>query len=133
MSDMLTNLDFVIYIVPHAEGEGRLYELGEDVGQYWYLGTDGKLHGLFSCGVVSVDTEADAIEFALWNIQQQHPAEVVDRIAFFSVNNFDRHEREDKKVPVLREDGVYKELADKAAEPLYKLYIQMAHKCLAEL
>ena len=122
MSDMLTNLDFVIYIVPHAEGEGRLYELGEDVGQYWYLGTDGKLHGFFSCGVVSVDTEAEAIEFALWSIQRQHPADVVDRIAFFSVNDFDRQQRADKEVPVLREDGMYAALANKASAPFCSLF-----------
>ena len=122
MSDILTNQEFSIYIAPHAEGGDRLYELGEDVGQYWYLGTDGKLHGLFSCGVVSVDTEADAIEFALWNIQRQHPADVVDRIASFAVNNFDHQQRVDKEVPVLREDGMYAALANKASAPFCSLF-----------
>lgn len=133
MSDIVTNREFAIYIAPHAEGGDRLYELGEDVGQYWYLGTDGKLHGLFSCGVVSVDTEAEAIEFALWSIQGQHPADVVDRIAFFSVNNFDRQQRVDKEVPVLREDGVYQDLAGKASEPYCKLFIRKAKTSPAKL
>ena len=133
MSDILTNQEFSIYIAPHAEGGDRLYELGEDVGQYWYLGTDGKLHGFFSCGVVSVDTEAEAIEFALWNIQRQHPADVVDRIAFFSVNDFDRQQRADKEVPVLREVSVYQVLANKACEPYCKPFILKAKTSSARL
>ena len=122
MSTVLTEAGFLLYIVPETKDGAQLRELGEDVGQYWYLGTDGKLHGFFSCGVVSVDTEAEAIEFALWNIQRQHPADVVDRIASFAVNNFDHQQRVDKEVPVLREDGMYAALANKASAPFCSLF-----------
>lgn len=81
------DLEHLWYVFPATSSKDPLFELGDDVGQFWYKDQEGKFHGLVEDGVVTLDSMLQVLEFQYAYLCETHPAGITACITYFSVVN----------------------------------------------